>query len=107
MKRYIKAYDSEEGYQPDAFNNDSVESILDDLEVALRNKFSRRYKDLQIDFDDISYEAFKISGKVDIYNGMKLKHSKVFEFSPYSDYWDISDYQQHLQTSIQKFVNDL
>lgn len=89
------------------FSKDSVNDILDDLYDAVQDAYSRRFKNLTISIDDYLYTDTKLQAKVSVYNNNVLKMRGTFTFEPYSDYWDVSDYEQHLNTTIQKFVNSL
>ena len=48
-----------------------------------------------------------MKANVILYNNIRLIASDEFEFTPYSDYWDKEDYNQHLDTTIIKFVDHL
>ena len=111
MKRMIRSADNliddPNEYIPRSFDKNSVESILRDLDDAVQGKFSKRYKQMSVEFEDIFFKGNTMKAKVILYNNGLEKKSKLFEFSAYFDYWDISDYQQHVAMSIQKFVDSL
>lgn len=97
----------EDNYRPEPFNAESVDKILEDLRDAIQQKFGKRYKDISVDFDDIYFDDDMMKCQVAVYNNGVLRLEGSFDFTPYSDYWDITDYQQHKDTNIQKFVSKL
>lgn len=99
------AEDSE--YRPDPFTEESVDDIVEEVWKKLRQRFEKKFKGLNIDMDDIRYTDNTMKVHIDIYNGNHLKLSGEFEFTPYSNYWDASDYEQHKNITIQKFVDSL
>lgn len=107
MKRIIHAANDSMQFVPGSFSQDSVNDILDDLCETLKGAYSRRFKNIGIDLDDYKYTDTKLEVDVSVYNNDILKLHGTFTFEPYSDYWDISDYEQHLNTTINKFVTSL
>lgn len=99
--------DNFDGYRPEPFTLEYVNYILDKLNNEIFNKYLRRYKKLEIDFDDINYSENSMKANVILYRNTRLIASDEFEFIPYSDYWDKSDYNQHLDTTVSKFVEKL
>lgn len=99
--------DNFDGYRPEPFTLEYVNYILDKLKNEIVNEYSRRYKKLDIDFDDINYSENSMKTNVIVHNNSRLIASNKFEFTPYSDYWDKEDYNQHLDTSIINFVEHL
>ena len=95
------------GYRPEPFNTEEVHQILDAVEDSILEMYGRRYKKLDINIYDIHFSEESMSSKIVLENNRRFLVSKVFTFTPYSDYFDLSDYQQHLDTSIYKFVKDL
>ena len=98
---------TDEEYQPDAFTKEDVENILDELFDALRQAFDGRYREPDYNIDNIHFEDFYMSCEVRIDKKGRTIASGKFEFIPYHDYWDTSDYQQHLATTIKRFVRSL
>lgn len=98
-------YDESLVFEPEGFHQSSVESIADRLEDKLLSKFNRKYSN--IDIDVINYTDHSVMFHVDVYNNASSKRSGTFEFEAYPEYWDISDYQQHIDTTIHKFVENL
>ena len=109
MKRYIKSVyeEQEDVFQPNKFDEESVDAILKLIQDAIQEKFGRRYKSLSVDFDDLYFDDYNMQCQVTVYNNNVAKLAGEFKFSPYSSYWDITDYQQHQNTTIQKFVSTL
>lgn len=109
MKRYIRAnnYMNDEDFIPNNFTEDSANDVFDDLYQAIKDKFARRFKKLEINFQNEYYNGNKLGVDVTISNnGVEKGHSR-FNFEQYSDYFDQSDYQQHIDTTIQKFLRTL
>lgn len=110
MKRMIrssKILDEASEYVPDYFNKESTDDVLSKLKEALKEKLSKRYKKLKVQFANIYFKGPEVQSDVIIYNGQEEKTRSQFTFTQYSDYWDISDYQQHVDTVIQKFVESM
>lgn len=110
MKRYIQAKvveDEDQCYQPNVFNKEEVNRILEDLLHEIEKKFYKRYKAAKYNFDNVHFDDYYMSATIHVTNGDKDIINKKFEFQPYSDYWDETDYQQHVQTSIQKFIRNI
>lgn len=99
--------DNFDGYRPEPFTLEYVNSILEKLKNGIVNKYSRRYKKLEVDFDDINYSENSMKANVIVHNNSRLIASNEFEFTPYSYYWFKEDYNRHSDTSIIKFVETL
>jgi len=99
--------DNFDGYRPEPFTLEYVNYILEKLKNEIFNRYSRRYKKLEVDFDDINYSENSMKANVILYNNSRLIASNEFEFTPYSDYWDKEDHNQHLDTTVSKFVEKL
>ena len=99
--------DNFDGYRPEPFTLEYVNYVLEKMKTEIIEKYSRRYKKLEIDFDDINYNENSMKANIILYNNTRLIASDEFEFIPYSDYWDKSDYNQHLDTTVSKFVEKL
>lgn len=112
MKRYIRSEynpreEVEEQFQPDVFNKGTVDDILNKLFYEMKNKFGKRYPRAEYRFENIHFDDFYLSAQVKILNNGKALIDKKFEFQPYSDYWDKTDYDQHIATTIQKFISQV
>ena len=106
MKILCRTTDLDE-VRPAPFDMDMVKNIIDDVHTAILDKYGRRFRKIDVEIDDVLYDDYTVSFHVDVFNGDVLKMSKEFEFTPYSDYWDVSDYNQHLSTTITRFVDNL
>lgn len=109
MKKLIKsssATTSEDNFQPKSFTKEIVYDILKSVEAEVYSKCMRKYRDnVKIQFEDVSWTDTKMKATVNVYSTKGiLKCSGVFEFEPYSEYWDIEDYQQHEAMKISSFV---
>ena len=109
MKRLIRssrAFTEDDNFQPKSFTKEIVNDILKSVEAEVYSKFMRKYKDnVQIQFDDVIWTDKKMKAIVSVYSSKGvLKCSGKFEFEPYSEYWDIEDYQQHEALKISSFV---
>ena len=97
-----------EEFVPEVFDSDKVDNMLDDLKHSIWEKLFRKLPDLQIKFKNIRFNSHEVACDVEVYNnGNQLKYSGEFEFDAYPDYWDESDYQQHIKVTISKFVSNL
>lgn len=107
MKLYVKASDDFEDmdYLPDVSvdADDIVSSLTEELEA----KFQRRYKNLQVDIHDTQSDNHSFATNVTLYNNGKLICEGPFSFKAYDSYFDSTDYIQHLNTSIYRFVSNL
>lgn len=107
MKLYVKASDDfgDMDYSPDvsADADDIVSSLTEEIEA----KFQRRYKNLQIDIHDEQSDDAAFEANITLYNNGKLICEGHFSFKAYDSYFDSTDYIQHLNTSIYKFVANL
>lgn len=99
--------DTNSEYIPEPFTTESVDDILDDLNSALMKAYSKRYSNLCIAFEGIQFNATHMSTYVKLLNRNQSVKSGMFDFQQYSEYWDISDYQQHIAVTIQQFVSTL
>ena len=109
MKRLIRssrASTEEDNFRPKPFTKDVVDAVLKAVESEVYSKCMRKYRDnVKIEFEDISWTDKKMSATVNVYSSKGvLKCSGKFEFEPYSEYWDIDDYQQHEALKISSFV---
>lgn len=109
MKRVIKAAD-------DFFDNEFTFDISDDfientikpkLREAITAKYGKRFKSIGIDFDDDRFDEARVYIQVDVYNKDVHKGGAEFRFVRYKSYFDESDFYQHLNTTISRFVSDL
>ena len=112
MKRLIRssrASTSEDNFQPKPFTKETVEDILRSVGSEAYSKFMRKYKDnVKVMFENVSWTNKKMKATVSIYSSKgDLRCSGKFEFEPYSEYWDIDDYQQHEATTISSFIMTL
>lgn len=109
MKRYVKATfeDREEQFQPSVFNIDLVDDILKNLLHELKSKYGRRYPNAKYEFNNTHFDDFYMESDIRIINNDKVIFNKKFEFQPYSDYWDETDYTQHINITIQKFIRQM
>ena len=98
---------NDEEFRPAPFDKRTVQDIADDVHDAVFTKYGKRFKKIDVEVSDILYDDNTVSFDVKVYNGDKLKMSGHFEFTPYSDYWDVSDYDQHRNTTVSRFVNGL
>lgn len=98
---------TEEEYRPAPFDHRSANELADDVHDAIYQKYGKRFKKISVDIDDIKFDDDYVKFYVDVYNDDKLKFEGEFEFSPYSDYWDQTDYEQHKKSTIARFVKDL
>lgn len=105
MKRVIVA--SEDFYEPEPFDDESSKVLLNKVKGAVIDKYGRRLKGIRIEMVSPSYTDTSVSAQFNVYNKNTLKASKLFEFHMYDDYWEESDYIQHLNMCINKFLEDL
>jgi len=97
-----------EEYVPEVFDADKVDDILNDLKHTIWEKLFRKIPDVKIRFKNIRFNPHEAACDVEVFNnGNQLKYSGEFEFDAYPEYWDESDYRQHIKTTITKFVNEL
>lgn len=104
MKRYIKASDMD--YIPE-ITFDEADDILSALHYALDVKYSKRYKSLQIDIDDVTCEDNRVKAKISLYNNGKIIVESWFDFAAYDEYFDKDDYDSHINRTIYEFVKYL
>lgn len=98
---------TDEDFRPAPFDKQMVKDIVDDVHDSIYTKYGRRFKQIDIEIENILYDDYTVSFDVDVFNGDTLKLEGHFEFVPYSDYWDVTDYDQHKSTTISRFVNGL
>lgn len=94
-------------YIPEELNDDSASEILENLRKLLEQKYVRRYRNICIMFKDICLTGPELSVCVELSNNSKVVKQGSFKFVPYLDYWDKSDYDQHLSIVLNKFVESL
>lgn len=107
MKRYIKSSEDswDMDYHPEI--SEDVDDIITTLQEEVKQKFQRRYKNIQVDVDDIKWSSNRLEADVDIYNGEKHMKSAHFSFSAYDSYFDHEDYVSHLNRKIYEFVSNM
>lgn len=107
MKKYIKSSEGswEMDYHPEI--SEDVDDIIPTLQDEVKQKFQRRYKNIQVDIDDIQWDSNRLEADVDIYNGEKYIKSAHFSFSAYDSYFNHEDYISHLNRKIYEFVSNI
>lgn len=107
MKRYIKSGEDlwDMNYHPEI--SEDIDDIISTLQEEVKQKFQRRYKNINIDIDDVRWDSDKLAADVYVYNGQKLMKKGYFSFSVYSDYFDHEDYIHHLNKKISEFVSNI
>lgn len=98
--------DNMDTYIPEELNNDSASEILEILRKLLEQKYARRFRKIYIVFKDICLTGPELSVCVELSNNSRVVKQRSFKFNPYSDYWDKSDYDQHLSRTLHGFVDE-
>ena len=104
--KYV-AYEEEDEYIPESFNENSIDDILNKLKHDILDKYSKRFRQIHVDLDDVRWRDHRLECEVYIYNGDVLKSQKTFEFYHHDWYWDESDYEQQINREIYEFVENL
>lgn len=107
MKKVIRASVNEDEFVPSTFDDEFVEDIINKIKIQIKQKFGRRFKKMEIDVDDIAFEGTRMQAEFIVYNNGSAKADEKFRFSAYSGYWDEDDFNQHINTSISSFVENL
>lgn len=107
MKRYIKSSEDswDTDYHPEI--SEDIDDIIPTLQEEVKQKFQRRYKNIQVDVDDIQWDSNRLEADIDIYNNGKHIKSAHFSFSAYDSYFDHQDYTSHLNRKIYEFVSSI
>lgn len=107
MKQYIRTSYTESDYIPEPFTSDFVNDVLGSIKSNLERKLSPRYIHLDIVVDDVKFEGTNIHATFDIYPADKPMKSYKFNFSAWGDYFDASDFREHLARTIAQFLEDV
>lgn len=105
--KILCTYSDIEEYRPEIFNVKLADDLVNDVKAAILDKYGRKFKRIRIKVEDLYWDDDHVDFEVEVYNGEKLRLSGLFEFTQYSDYWDISDYEQHRNVTISRFVKSL
>ena len=127
MKRMIKASsifepdynkpvqfenDNLDDWLPPLFTEDLVDDIINRIRVKCIELYSRRFPNLFVEFDDEYWGSSGESGGkmhvfVALYSNGVEKASDEFKFHSHDSYWDESDFEQDINTSVSNFVENL
>lgn len=103
MKRLIVA--SEE-FIPSISQTDAAKCI-DDIVSAIERSLVTRCPRLSVEVSDVTVRANLLQFTVSLRNCGKYSNDYVFKFNPYDEYFDQSDYVQHLEQTKLKFLDTL
>lgn len=114
MKRLITANEdinntNDEEFVPSRdldFEEQVYDTIIPQLRMLLKDKFKKKFRagDVGIDVDDILVKGCACSMDISVWYKAEIKRHGRFRFGAYSDYWDRSDYESHLNRTINEFV---
>ena len=106
MKKYVKG--SADGYVPGNVDEDLVMQVCDVIEERIHERFDRPGRMIDVDFEDEAFGGHRMEIYVTVYvNGAMKCDNKVFAFEAYDNYWDSSDFDEHLNRAIIQFVDSL
>jgi len=102
----------DEYWIPPMIDEAFVDDILNRIQVKCRELYQRRFPELSVEFDDEYWGSKSGSGgsmhvMVYLLNNHKEKASGEFKFHTQDFYWDESDYQQDINTSVHSFCENL
>lgn len=107
MKRYITANNMiDEEYIPNITFDDG-EDIVVKVISGIKDRLLRRYKNIYVDADDINVQDNRVQFDVEIYHRNRKIRGGQFYFHAYDSYFDYSDYESHLNRTIDEFVRGI
>lgn len=107
MKRVIRQFDIDSQFIPDKFDDTFVSSIIDSIKTQIDGRYGRRFKKMEIDAEEIEFDDTHMQARIIVYNNGSAKANRMFEFDAYDEYWDKDDFDQHVNVSTNKFVENL
>lgn len=95
---------STDEYHPASFTSEFVDTVLEELKLQMEAKYRRVDRMIDIDVDDVDWTNTRIHARITLYINGELKSESCFNFAAYPDYWDESDFEEHINKTIAKFV---
>lgn len=97
----------EDEFVPEAFDDAFVNTVVKQLKRLIYDRYKRRFKNISIDADDIAWRGTSMQVLITLWNGDKHIVDSYFKFHAHDDYWEESDFEEHLNRSMIDFVDTL
>lgn len=94
-------------YKPAEIDDKIANRVISQVYRCILDNYGRKYKNLDVDIYDTSFNKNSVSCKVILRNNDRILTSDTFDFEYYDEYFDQSDCESHLVRSINDFVRRL